>query len=111
MKKIIIWGCGFQGKKAFEHLRNSYEIIGFGDNDSSKIGTSILGIKVLSLEEVHVENALIFIATKYEKEVVEQLLYKEKIEADRIYVFHLNEQIVSMESYLFHIEDENLEKK
>lgn len=52
MEKIILWGSGNIGNKAYEKLKDNYEIVAFGDNDIYKQGLTYKGIPVIGLNEV-----------------------------------------------------------
>jgi hypothetical protein len=47
MKKILIFGAGGFGKEIYEKIRNKVDVIGFLDNDLSKIGQDVDGVKIL----------------------------------------------------------------
>lgn len=42
IKKIVIWGAGNQGREAYYHLRDRYEVAGFYDSDLAKTGREIV---------------------------------------------------------------------
>lgn len=52
MKRCIIFGCGKNGKAAFEKLRLFYEIIFWADNDCLKWGEKINGTTVIEPEKI-----------------------------------------------------------
>ena len=66
-RKIIIFGAGIDGvftKKILE--QNGYEVYSFCDNDDEKIGESIDGVPVLSLEDTYeVDNRYIILASHF----------------------------------------------
>ena len=49
-KKYIIWGAGAWGKKAAKLLYDKFEF--FADRNETIVGTTIEGIKVISVEEM-----------------------------------------------------------
>lgn len=51
-RKVILWGCGDGGKYAYEHLKNKFNIVAFGDNNSRKIGTKYEGKSIISVEKI-----------------------------------------------------------
>lgn len=55
--RILIWGAGNLGKSVYEKLSKykTIQIIGFGDNDSSKVGTMYCGMPVVSVDSL-IEN-------------------------------------------------------
>lgn len=46
MEKLLIFPCNGNGLEAVDCLNNQFDIIGFIDDDSSKIGKEVFGIKV-----------------------------------------------------------------
>lgn len=50
--RILIWGAGNLGKGVYEKLSQykTIDIIGFGDNDSAKVGTLYCGLPVVSID-------------------------------------------------------------
>ncbi|MCL2400755.1 MAG: radical SAM protein [Defluviitaleaceae bacterium] len=52
MRKIIIFGCGERGIKAYSDLKGKYEIVAFSDISPSKWGKSLNGIDVISPEQI-----------------------------------------------------------
>lgn len=52
MDKVILWGCGQVGGKAYEMLSNHYEIIAFGDNDPYKQNLIYKGIPVINFRDL-----------------------------------------------------------
>lgn len=54
-KEVIFWGCGDGGKYAYEHLKDKWNIVAFGDKDIKKIGTLFEGKKVISTKEIITE--------------------------------------------------------
>lgn len=52
--RILIWGAGNLGKGVYEKLSKykTIQIIGFGDNDSSKVGTLYCGVPVISVDSL-----------------------------------------------------------
>ncbi|MBQ7158635.1 MAG: 4Fe-4S cluster-binding domain-containing protein [Treponema sp.] len=51
LKKIILFGCGRQGKKMFATLHRDFEIVAVVDNSPAKQGTMFCGHAVLSFDE------------------------------------------------------------
>lgn len=52
MKRIYIFGCGEQGETVYQDIKKeNNEIIGFIDNNVKKQGTTIYGLKVLSIPD------------------------------------------------------------
>ena len=50
LDNILIYGAGSAGYTMSNHLKNQYKILGFIDDDASKIGTRINNIQINSLE-------------------------------------------------------------
>ena len=118
VEKIIIWGCGEMGVKAYEILSGGgYDVLFFADNNPKKINTvlEINGrkIRVLSKKEVLASDAKIFISTKeeYALEILFQLLNEEHIELDRIRVFNPFIMIRHPGSLLYKFDNAQLEER
>ncbi len=73
-KKIVIFGAGLYGVKAFEKYGEEH-IDCFVDNSQSKQGTFVCGKPVKSLEEIlpHINRVQIIIATSYFSSIEKQL--------------------------------------
>lgn len=52
MKRVVLWGCGQIGTKAYETLSKTYKIIAWGDNDIYKQGLIYKGIPVTGFEKL-----------------------------------------------------------
>lgn len=52
--KIILWGCGYYGKSAYNKLisNNNYEIVGVCDTDKNKIGSFFFGFRIIELNSI-----------------------------------------------------------
>jgi len=78
-KKIVLFGAGKQGKKAYHNLVKNIEniqIIFFCDNDKNKQNQVIDGIRVISLDELSKENTneILIIICCFEREIRKQLM-------------------------------------
>ncbi len=78
-KKIVLFGAGKQGKKAYHNLVKNIEniqIIFFCDNDKKKQNQVIDGIRVISLDELYKENTneILIIICCFEREIRKQLM-------------------------------------
>ncbi len=62
MRSIIVFGCGFVGRKAYEKLNEEYSIIAFSDNDQEKWGKEYCGVRIISPEEISSFDATVVIA-------------------------------------------------
>ena len=73
-KRVIIFGAGDTGKKAFHALGKQYEIAAFADNGSGNYGKKLFGLPVISPEEISSYNVeLLIIASVYHVEIAKQL--------------------------------------
>ena len=52
MKKAMIWGVGIKGRLGYAFLCNTYDIIGWVDNDINKQGLLVNGLHVYSPSEI-----------------------------------------------------------
>ena len=78
-KKIVLFGAGKQGKRAYHNLVKNIEniqIIFFCDNDKKKQNQVIDGIRVISLDELSKENTneILIIICCFEREIRKQLM-------------------------------------
>lgn len=76
-KKVIIFGAGKQGQKAFANLgRYHIEVTAFCDNDVKKQNQIIKSIRVISFEELLTINdtETIIVISAFEREIRKQLL-------------------------------------
>jgi hypothetical protein len=75
IKDIAIFGCGAAGKSAWMHLRASYKIVTFLDNDPQKQGSRVGGVPVCHPETYDYSRVHhVFIACMYLDEILVQLL-------------------------------------
>ena len=75
-EKIIIFGTGVQGRKAYEVLSTRYNIVAFADNNSSMWGSLCCGVKVIKPENIinfYDENTDIVVAVLENKNICLQL--------------------------------------
>ena len=47
MGKTLIFGTGSTGRRIYEEIKNSTQIVGFLDNDSTKWGGEIEGVPII----------------------------------------------------------------
>ncbi len=77
-KGIIIWGCGFDGRETKRVLDIcNCPLSYFCDSDSSKVGTKVDGVLVISVEELmekYADYSVIIGSGKYKDEINEILL-------------------------------------
>jgi len=70
----VIFGAGDAGCAAYELLRNEYNIVAFADNDASKFNTELLGLKVISANEIRTSGVQkVLIASEYSEQIFKQL--------------------------------------
>lgn len=72
-EKVILFGASSFGKTALETLENDYDVIYFCDNDSSKWGTFVSTIEVISPDKLSKLNYEIIITSSYVTEISDQL--------------------------------------
>ena len=79
-RKVIIFGAGRLGMRTFANLTRSIEnieVIAFCDNDKMKQNRFLMGIKVVSADELHkviTDDIMIIICSDLEREIKEQLI-------------------------------------
>lgn len=77
-KEIIIFGAGIVGNKLLLNLvSRGYKVIAFCDNDSNKQNQKICDVKVISFEELCLQNnegLMIIICSNFENMIKQQLL-------------------------------------
>jgi FlaA1/EpsC-like NDP-sugar epimerase len=84
-QKIILFGAGLGGKRAYKSLHKEYDIIAFVDNDSSKHGTMLMKKPVNNPQTLtDVQYDKIFISSMYASEIMYQLRQDLDISPDRI---------------------------
>lgn len=72
---IILFGASTLGIKAYNNLKNIYDVIYFCDNDSNKWGSYIDEVKIISPKElVQYKQVKILIASMYVNEISKQLV-------------------------------------
>lgn len=52
MENVVLWGCGCIGEKAYEELKDDYNVIAYGDSDIYKHNLIFKGIPIISLNEL-----------------------------------------------------------
>ncbi|MBR3622991.1 MAG: class I SAM-dependent methyltransferase [Selenomonadaceae bacterium] len=104
MKKAYIWGSGSTGNRLF-HQINDKEILGFLDNDKSKWGGVIEGIKILGgidyIKEIPLDSYdEIIIGTMPGLETVSRSLAKIGIPWEKINTSYLSDSVKARENFL-----------
>lgn len=94
MDNIIIFGASTLGEIAYHYLRenDTYNIIGFTDNNRSKLYKKFCGLDVISPDSLKKDDYNIVVASFYNVEIVKQLLL---MGIKKFYVFE-----ESYESYI-----------
>lgn len=70
----VIFGAGEAGCAAYELLRNEFNILAFVDNDASKYDSDVLGLKVISANDIKASGAQkVLIASEYSEQIFAQL--------------------------------------
>ena len=96
MRKLIIFGAGSGGLRAFEWLKDNFSIIAFSDNDPKKHGTYIFGVPVIRPDDIPAqEYDLVVIASRFAKEIRAQL-NDIGIGPGRIHEFDVDESVLSI---------------
>lgn len=86
MENIIIFGASRYGEIACHVLKRDYNIKAFADNDSAKWNGMFCGIKVISPEEITINDKVI-IASQYYYSIGLQL-FKMKIRNVKKFIYH-----------------------
>ncbi len=71
MDKIVIWGTGGGGEKAYYKLRKTYDIIGYADSNEKRWGATFCGKKIWSYDDLAGEQQYkLVIASEYYREIL-----------------------------------------
>ena len=62
MKQAYIWGCGYNGRAAYQYFSGRYEIIGYIDNNNALHGKVMLGKMIFSPEVLVDFNGIVILA-------------------------------------------------
>lgn len=74
-RKIIIFGCGTGGLRAYEALKSKQEVLAFLDNDEKKQGSQFCGHTVYAPTSIpEFEFDTIVVASQYADSICEQLI-------------------------------------
>ena len=83
LSEVIIFGTGNWGKKCYEILKNENIVVSlFLDNDSTKWGQLLYGVRVTSPQEIHDQAGYVLIAVKNDGEKIKSQL--ERFENDKL---------------------------
>ena len=89
-KKVVIWGAGNQGRDAYYHLRDRYEVAGFYDSDLTKTGKEIVDGKQVLAYRVH--EFFIVVACGKWMEVVRNLQERGLVVQEDFLPYHMLER-------------------
>jgi FlaA1/EpsC-like NDP-sugar epimerase len=95
-ERIIIFGAGVGGRRAFRCLRHRCKILAFADNDSRKYGKQLLGRPIVSaaaLRSMKFDAA--YIASMYAPQIYSQLV--DKLQMDPLKIVTVRQDILSGE--------------
>lgn len=72
--RILLFGAGQAGQRAFRYYKDEFEVIGFIDNNESLHGTHLCALPIYAISSLaDLSYDKIFIASSYQKEIYEQL--------------------------------------
>jgi O-methyltransferase len=108
MEKAYIFGTGSGGTKAYDLLKNSYDIVAFTDNNPTVWGGTFCGKKIVPPSSLPSESFdIIFIASEYFEEIYRQLTHELNISPDRIHEnmcsLHTQVRVSALENIAFEI--------
>lgn len=84
-EKIILFGTGEFGKRAYEVLKKRYEIIAFVDNDKTKQNQKMYNIPIISPKQItELEFDYIYVTSMYALSITNQLRDDLNISFDKI---------------------------
>lgn len=70
----VIFGAGEAGCAAYELLRDEFNIVAFVDNDANKYDSDLLGLKVISANDIRASGVQkVLIASEYSEQIFAQL--------------------------------------
>jgi len=91
-KKVLIFGAGTGGYRAFNYLKYKYRVIGFIDNNEKLQGKKLQGISISAPETIKsTDYDLIFIASMYRHEIKSQL---EKLVCHNKHIVEINKEVI-----------------
>jgi len=83
--RLIIFGCGSSGERAFRALSGNHTIVGFSDNNEAIHGTEFNGVPVYAPTEIpQLDYDRIYLASMYFEEIRTQLIVDVGIDAQKI---------------------------
>ena len=75
MTRAAIFGCSSAGQRTRLHYQATYKVLAFLDNDRSKHGTRVLGVRVCDPEQFNYNDVdPVLIASMYLDQILVQLL-------------------------------------
>lgn len=73
--ECYIFGAGNGGIRSFRYYRRRFRVVGFLDNDSSKVGGRVCGIPVFDPRHLSLEHRrTIVVGSQYSDQICQQLL-------------------------------------
>lgn len=83
--RLIIFGCGSAGQRAYEKIRGRVDVVGFTDNNAKLHGTRLLGLPVHAPSELpRLEFDRVYLASSFHPEIRRQLIRQIGIAPSRI---------------------------
>ena len=83
--RLIIFGCGSAGQRAYHQIKSGVDVIGFTDNNRKLHGTRLFGLPVHAPADLlRLEFDRVYLASTYHREIRRQLIGQVGIPAARI---------------------------
>lgn len=91
-EKIVIYGAGSYGRKAFDRYCNHHHIVAFIDIDINKANQQLFGITVHTPSDLYrLEFDTIYVASSFSDEIVSRLTVQHGIDRERIFIVPVSE--------------------
>ncbi len=75
MSKLLLFGAGLVGRRILPRYKASFDIVALVDNDPAKQGRSLLGVEILSADQIHdVSYDYIVITSTATSQIYDQLI-------------------------------------
>ena len=102
MDKTLIFGTGSTGRRIYEEIKNSTQIVGFLDNDSAKWGVKIEGIPIIGNGEAvkDIEYDEIVVCSLPGMKAIQKQLLEMGIPANKINCEHIYTQVNARLNFL-----------
>lgn len=95
-KKIVIWGTRVLGNLAYYYYKDKAEILCYVDNDKSKWGNLLNGIRICSPDELYGKEIAVVLALRNGIDIIEKQLYEE-LGIESYILFQMEEKIYTKE--------------